>query len=213
MFTGVESYMSMFTDDAKLMRRVVTEEDCSILQEDLNRLERWSEKLLLEFNTSKCKVMEIGLGDRRPKEKYTMKGNCLPLATQERDLGVDVLPNLTPEAHLNRISTAAYSTLAKVRTSFRNLSKKAFRALYTAYVSKQSWSLAASSWSPHLKKHIRKLEKVQKFVTRLDPALQRMGYKERLKELSLTTLEKRREMGDMIGTYKILRRIHRVDID
>jgi hypothetical protein len=212
MFTGVESYMSMFADDAKLMRRVVTDEDCRILQEDLNRLQRWSEKWLLEFNTSKCKVMEMGLGDRRPKGQYTMKGNSLPVTTRERDLGVDVTPNLSPEAHINRITTAAYSTLAKVRTSFRNLSKEAFRALYTAYV-RPVLEYAASSWSPHLKKHIMKLEKVQRFATRLVPELRGMGYEERLRELCLTTLERRRERGDMIGTYKILRGIDRVDID
>ncbi|XP_069160342.1 pickpocket protein 28-like [Procambarus clarkii] len=55
-FVGVESYMSMFADDAKLMRRVVTDENCRLLQEDLDRLQKWPEK----FNTSKCKVMEIG---------------------------------------------------------------------------------------------------------------------------------------------------------
>ncbi|XP_069178590.1 uncharacterized protein [Procambarus clarkii] len=134
MSTGVESYMSMFADDAKLMRRVATDEDCRILQEDLNKLQRWSEKWLLEFNTSKCKVMEMGLGDRRPKGQYTMEGNYFPVTILERDLGEDVTPNLTLEAHINRISTTAYSTLAKVRKSFRNLRKEEFRALYTANV-------------------------------------------------------------------------------
>ncbi|XP_069160233.1 uncharacterized protein [Procambarus clarkii] len=161
MSTGVESYMSMLADDAKLMRRVLTDEECRILQEDLNKLQRWSEKWLLEFNTNKCKVKEIGVGDRRPKGQYTIKGNYGSVTNQERDLEVDVAPNLTPEAHINMITTAAYSTLAKVRTSLRKLSKEAFTALYTAYV-RPVLEYAATSWSPHLKKHIGKLEKVKK---------------------------------------------------
>ncbi|XP_069158331.1 uncharacterized protein [Procambarus clarkii] len=84
LFTGEESYMSMFMDEAKLMGRVVTDEDCRILQEDLNRLQRWSEKWLLEFNKSKCKVIEMGSDDRRRKGQYTIKGNCLPMTIRER---------------------------------------------------------------------------------------------------------------------------------
>ncbi|XP_069171092.1 uncharacterized protein [Procambarus clarkii] len=126
--------MWMFADEAKLMRRVVKDEDCRILQEDLNRLQRWSEKWLMEFNMRKCKVIEMRLRNRRPKGQYKMKGNFLHVTIRESDLGMDVTPNQTPEAHMNRISTAAYSTLAKVRTSFKNLSKEALRVLYTAYL-------------------------------------------------------------------------------
>ncbi len=32
MTEGVESYMSLFADDAKIMRRVKNEEDCNLLQ-------------------------------------------------------------------------------------------------------------------------------------------------------------------------------------
>ncbi|XP_069171222.1 uncharacterized protein [Procambarus clarkii] len=134
MSTGVESYMSMFEDDTKFMRRVMPDEDCKIFQEDLSKLQRWSEKWLLEFNKSKCKVMEMGLGGRRPKGQYTMKENYLPVMIRERDLRVDVTPNLTLVAKRNWITSAAYSTLSKIRTSFRNLSEEALKVLYTAYV-------------------------------------------------------------------------------
>ncbi len=33
---GVESYMSLFADDAKIMKRVKNEEDCNLLQRDLD---------------------------------------------------------------------------------------------------------------------------------------------------------------------------------
>ncbi len=36
MTEGVESYMSLFADDAKIMRRVKNEEDCNLLQRDLD---------------------------------------------------------------------------------------------------------------------------------------------------------------------------------
>ena len=54
---------------------------------------------------------------------------------------------------------------------------------------------------------------MQKFATRLVPELRGMRYEDRLKELNLTTLERRRERGDMIQTYKILRGIDKVETE
>ncbi|CAL4166382.1 unnamed protein product, partial [Meganyctiphanes norvegica] len=59
-------------------------------------------------------------------------------------------------------------------------------------------------WSPHMKKHIDLLERVQIRATKLVPGLRNKSYEERLIFLGLTTLEERRERGDMIETYKIL---------
>ncbi len=36
MTEGVKSYMSLFADDAKIMRRVKNEEDCNLLKRDLD---------------------------------------------------------------------------------------------------------------------------------------------------------------------------------
>ncbi|XP_069159827.1 uncharacterized protein [Procambarus clarkii] len=149
-----------------------------------------------------------------------MKGTYLPITSREKDLGVDITPNLTLDAHINRIKSAAYSTLAKVKTSFRNLNKEDFRSLYTAYV-RPVLEYVTLSWSLYriclyggasiLKKHINKLEKVQKFATRLVPELRWMRYEDRLMELNLATLE-RRETEDMIQMYKILRGIDKGEI-
>ena len=39
---GIDSYINLFADDAKLMRKVETEDDCRKLQEDLEKAEEWS---------------------------------------------------------------------------------------------------------------------------------------------------------------------------
>ncbi len=38
MTEGVESYMNLFTDDAKIMRKVTYEEDCNALNQDLIKI-------------------------------------------------------------------------------------------------------------------------------------------------------------------------------
>ncbi len=38
----IDSYMNLFADDAKLMRRVENVNDCMVLQDYLNKINRWS---------------------------------------------------------------------------------------------------------------------------------------------------------------------------
>jgi hypothetical protein len=56
------------------------------------------------------------------------------------------------------------------------------------------------------KKHIDKIESVQKRATKQIPRLGNISYPERLKKLRLPTLAYRRIRGDMIEAYKILHR-------
>ncbi len=53
---------------------------------------------------------------------------------------------------------------------------------------------AAVVWSPHVKRNIIKLERVQKAVTKMVPEL---TYEERLKMLEIPTLENRREREEI----------------
>ena len=57
---GVNNYMNLFSDDAKLVRQVKNE-DCKILQENLNKIWRWSRKWEMEFNVDKS-CYRIGKG-------------------------------------------------------------------------------------------------------------------------------------------------------
>ena len=48
-------------------------------------------------------------------------------------------------------------------------------------------------WSPHEKKHVLKLERIQKIATKMVPEFKDLTYEKTLKEMQLSTLEKRRE--------------------
>ena len=53
----------LFADDAKIFRPIKYAQDIEILQNDLLKLQNWSEKWLLQFNEKKCKVMHVGAQD------------------------------------------------------------------------------------------------------------------------------------------------------
>ena len=59
-------------------------------------------------------------------------------------------------------------------------------------------------WSPHLKKHINNIERVQRRATKLIDGFKNLEYQERLLRLNLPTLAFRRLRGDMIEVFKHL---------
>ena len=100
--------------------------------------------------------------------------------------------------------------LRNIRTSFTYLDKEMMRKIITSVI-RLRLEYAAVIWSPHEKKHIRKLERVQRAATKMTPELQDLPYEERLARMQLTTLEKRRERGDMIILFRLLNGMENID--
>ena len=50
----------LFADDTKVYNVIRGEEDQTKLQQDLNKLEEWSDRWLLRFHPDKCKHMHVG---------------------------------------------------------------------------------------------------------------------------------------------------------
>ena len=61
------------------------------------------------------------------------------------------------------------------------------------------------AWNPYYAKDIDLLEKVQHRATKLLPQLANLPYQERIQNLNIYSLYCRRQRGDLIETFKILK--------
>ena len=74
-----------FADDTKLFRKVNEIADKQNLQDDIDKLVKWSEKWQMLFNFGKCKCLHIG--SINAGMNYEMGGTILSKTVKEKDLG------------------------------------------------------------------------------------------------------------------------------
>ena len=206
---GLNNIISKFADDTKIGNAIITEEDRLKLQEDLDKIAEWSKTWQMPFNINKCQMLQIGYQNK--KHKYDMLGKSITVTPCVRDLGITVTTNLKFSQHCNEAAKKANRMLGFISRNFTYKSKDIVLPLYLSLV-RPHLEYAVQFWAPHLQKDIRKLESVQRRATKLIPSLRSKPYEDRLRELNLFSLSKRRLRGKLIECFKILKGFNNVDI-
>ncbi|MEW8546320.1 MAG: reverse transcriptase family protein, partial [Candidatus Thiodiazotropha sp.] len=159
------SQVRLFADDTALYLTIESEQDSSTLQNDLDRLSAWETKWDMEFNPSKCQVVQV-TGSRRPlNTSYTLHGQVLETVTCAKYLGVDISNGLSWNPHVDRIVGSANRTLGFIRRNIKTKMPRVREKAYNTLVRPQL-EYASAVWDPHTKERISQIEQVQRRAAR-----------------------------------------------
>ena len=203
---GISSaFLSSFADDTRVAKGITTVEDVEALQTDLQAIFNWSEENNMKFNYSKFECLRYGKdGDIKENTCYrTPSGDPIKAVENATDLGVIMSSNGTFRKHvMNAIYTANHLCGWVLRT-FRTRQRIPMMILWKTLI-RSKLEYCCQLWCPTITGDIQGLEQVQRNYIRKISGIQHLTYWQQLKQLSLYSLERRRECYSIIYIWKIM---------
>jgi len=150
----------------------------------------------MRFNKSKCGVLQLGRNNYR--HQCRLEEDLLERSSAEKHLDVLVDNRLAMNRQCALGGKKAKGILRCIKKS---RSREVILPLYSA-LARRHLEYCVQCWTPQFKKDSDLLERVQQRATKMIRSLEHLSYEERLGDLGLFTIEKRRLRGNLINAYK-----------
>ena len=143
---GVTGNILKFADDTKLFRKTKEIGNKQKLQDDIDKLVRWSEKWQMLFNFGKRKCLHTGPGNTGMN--YEMGGTILNKTVKEKDLGVSMNANMKVSEQCRIAASKGNQVLGTIRRNITYKEKSLIVPLYKAIV-RRHLEYFIQAWSPY----------------------------------------------------------------
>jgi len=156
----------------------------------------------MRFNKAKCKILHLGQGN--PCYQSTLGDEGIESSPAKKDLGVLVDDKQDMSHQCVLAAQKANQILGCITRSVASRSREGILPLCSVLV-RPHLEYCVQLWSPQHKQGMELLEQVRRRATKMIQELEHLSCEERLRELGLFSLEKRRLRGDLRAALQYLK--------
>lgn len=208
------SQFQLYADDLKIYKEIISINDCLLLQEDIDRVQKWLKAVGLSFHPDKSYKMTYTNTKNIVKHNYTINNITTQEVDTYKDLGVTLTRNITWGAHIQKVTEKAYQKLGLIIRYCKPINDiDAILTLYRSLV-RSTIEYCSVIWSPKTKKDRKQLEDIQAcFVRYLFQKLNgfypsyphNISYKTLIENIPLPSIEERLSKNQFGFIEKIIK--------
>ena len=159
----------------------------------------------MEFNSPKFECLRYGKNtDIKENTCYkTPSGDPIKVVEHAKDLGIVMSSDGTFRQHVSKVISTANQLCGWVLRTFRTRQKLPMLMLWKSLV-RPKLEYCCQLWCPTQTGDIQGIEQVQRSFIRKISGVQHLSYWQQLKELSMYSMERRRERYTIIYIWRIL---------
>ena len=113
--------IALYADDTKIWRKIVSYDDCIVLNDDIAKLYKWAVVNKMKFHPKKCKALSLSLKPVNyyilpfDRFSYELNDDVIDYCSVEKDLGISISSKLKWDSHINEIVGKATRQLGLIK--------------------------------------------------------------------------------------------------